>query len=140
MSFSLTNRKTRQGKAVEDEIRASLIHLSKKWDKFYWKRIYDAKTYYAEAFVIWSHDASNTDAFFEFRNFASNILSERITIEPQDSGGGGAGGTSQRIDLTMRGEVTPTAGSVQLDIFFGTSDNGDETTIYEAQIYLREKQ
>ena len=100
----------------------------------------NAKTYYAEAFVIWSHDASNTDAFFEFRNFASNILSERITIEPQDSGGGGAGGTNQRIDLTMRGEVTPTAGSVQLDIFFGTSDNGDETTIYEAQIYLREKQ
>jgi len=41
------SRRTRQGKATEDEIRASLIHLSKKWDKFYFTRIYDAKTYYA---------------------------------------------------------------------------------------------
>ena len=43
----MTDRRARQGKATEDEIRASLIYLSRKWDKLWWIRVYDAKTYYA---------------------------------------------------------------------------------------------
>ena len=43
----MTNRRTRQGKQFEDECRASLIHLSEKWERFWWTRIYDAKSYYA---------------------------------------------------------------------------------------------
>lgn len=100
----------------------------------------NAKTYIADCFIIWSHNATNTDAFFEFRNFAVNILSEQLTIEPKDSGGAGPGGTNQRIPAYMTGEVTPTAGSIQLDLFFGTTDTDDETTVYECVIRLREKQ
>ena len=99
----------------------------------------NAKTYIAEAFWIWSHNATNTDAFFEFRNFASNILSERLVIEPKDSGGPGPGETNQRIPASATGEVTPTAGSVQLDFLFGTSDAVDQTTVYEVVMRLREK-
>jgi hypothetical protein len=100
----------------------------------------NAKTYIVDCFFIWSHNATNSDAFFEFRNLASNILSERLVIEPKDSSGAGPGGTNQRFPAYATGEVQPTAGSIHLDLFFGTGSAGDQTTVYEAVIRLREKQ
>ena len=47
MSFSMTDRRTRQGKATENEVRKSLIYLSKKWSKMWWMRMFDAKSFYA---------------------------------------------------------------------------------------------
>ncbi|MHA1166308.1 MAG: hypothetical protein ACTSRU_00690 [Candidatus Hodarchaeales archaeon] len=100
----------------------------------------NSKTYIVDCFLIWSHDATSSDAFFEFRNFAVNILSERLQIEPKDSSGAGPGGTNQRIDMFLSGETTPTAGQIQLDLLFGTSNAAQETTIYEVRFSIREKQ
>ena len=43
----MTDWRVRQGKRFEDEIRKSLLHLSGKWDKIWWTRVYDARSYYA---------------------------------------------------------------------------------------------
>ena len=79
-----------------------------------------------------SHDATNSDAFVDIKDFGVSILSQVYTVEPKD--------TNDRTWITLSGRVTPNplgGGQFQLQLDFGTDDNQDDTTMYFANISLQ---
>lgn len=78
-----------------------------------------------------SHDATNSNAVIDIKDFGTSILPQVYTVEPKDQG--------NRTWVTISGRITPNplgAGQVQLQLDFGTDDNDDDTTMYFANISL----
>ena len=98
----------------------------------------NSKEYIVTGFYIWNHDSQANDLFAEVRNFSSLIFPRRHQQEPKDSAGGGGGGTNQGHYTEFTGRVTPTAGQVALDVLFGTTNSGSESTIFYMELELKE--
>ena len=94
----------------------------------------NSKQYLATAYYIWAHDATNTDFFAELRNFGVLLPPQRHQQEPKDSAGGVV--TDQRHYTSCEWIATPTAGQIQLDLLFGTTDSDDESIIYGCVLKL----
>jgi hypothetical protein len=79
-----------------------------------------------------SHDATNSNAIVDIKDFGVSILSQVYTVEPKDN--------SNRTWVSINGRITPNplgAGQFQLQLDFGTDDNADDTTMYFANISLQ---
>ena len=79
-----------------------------------------------------SHDATNSNAFVDIKDFGVSILSQVYTVEPKD--------TNDRTWITLSGRVTPNplgGGQFQIQLDFGTDDAADDTTMYFANISLQ---
>ena len=98
----------------------------------------NTKQYELSGFYIWNHDGTTQDFWAEIRNFGVLIFPRRHQQEPKDSGGGGGGGTNQGYYTAFNGVVTPTAGQIAADIFFGTTINNQESTIFYGQMKIKE--
>ena len=78
-----------------------------------------------------SHDATNSNAIVDIKDFGATILPQVYTVEPKDN--------SNRTWVTLGGKIQPNAlgaGQVQLQLDFGTDDISDDTTMYFANISL----
>ena len=78
-----------------------------------------------------SHDATNSNAIVDIKDFGVSILPQVYTVEPKDN--------SNRKWITISGRITPNplgAGQIQLQLDFGTDDPADDTTMYFANISL----
>lgn len=78
-----------------------------------------------------SHDATNSNAVVDIKDFGVSILPQVYTVEPKDN--------SNRTWVTISGRITPNplgAGQIQLQLDFGTDDPSDDTTMYFANISL----
>ena len=78
-----------------------------------------------------SHDATNSNAIVDIKDFGASILPQIYTVEPKDN--------SNRTWVTLGGKIQPNplgAGQVQLQLDFGTDDAADDTTMYFANISL----
>ncbi len=79
-----------------------------------------------------SHDATNSNAIVDIKDFGVSLLPQVYTVEPKDN--------SNRTWVTLSGRITPNplgAGQVQLQLDFGTDDAADDTTMYFANISLQ---
>jgi hypothetical protein len=79
-----------------------------------------------------SHDATNSNAIVDIKDFGVSILPQVYTVEPKDN--------SNRTWVTLSGKILPNplgAGQVQLQLDFGTDDAADDTTMYFANISLQ---
>ena len=79
-----------------------------------------------------SHDATNSNAIVDIKDFGTSILPQVYTVEPKDN--------SNRTWVTLSGRILPNAlgaGQIQLQLDFGTDDNNDDTTMYFANISLQ---
>jgi hypothetical protein len=79
-----------------------------------------------------SHDATNSNAIVDIKDFGASILPQVYTVEPKDN--------SNRTWVTLSGRILPNplgAGQVQLQLDFGTDDAADDTTMYFANISLQ---
>jgi hypothetical protein len=79
-----------------------------------------------------SHNATNSNAFVDIKDFGVTILPQVYTVEPKDN--------SNRSWVTLSGRITPNtlgAGQIQLQLDFGTDDGGDSSTMYFANISLQ---
>ena len=79
-----------------------------------------------------SHDATNSNAIVDIKDFGTSILPQVYTVEPKDN--------SNRTWITLSGRILPNAlgaGQIQLQLDFGTDDNDDDTTMYFANISLQ---
>lgn len=90
----------------------------------------NAATYKISGFYIWSHSEGNTDFFMEVRNFGSLLPPARHQQEPKDKE------PDQRHYTSFSWTVTPTAGSISIDLNFGTTDSEDSSTLYGAYLQL----
>ena len=64
-----------------------------------------------------SHDATNSNAIVDIKDFGVSILPQVYTVEPKDN--------SNRKWITISGRITPNplgAGQIQLQLDFGTDD------------------
>lgn len=78
-----------------------------------------------------SHDATNSNAIVDIKDFGASILPQIYTVEPKDN--------SNRTWVTLGGKIQPNAlgaGQIQLQLDFGTDDAADDTTMYFANISL----
>ena len=78
-----------------------------------------------------SHDATNSNAVVDIKDFGVSILPQVYTVEPKDN--------SDRKWITISGRITPNplgAGQVQLQLDFGTDDPADDSTMYFANISI----
>ena len=78
-----------------------------------------------------SHDATNSNAVVDIKDFGASILPQVYTVEPKDN--------SNRTWVTLGGKIKPNAlggGQIQLQLDFGTDDDDDDTTMYFANISL----
>jgi len=78
-----------------------------------------------------SHDATNSNAIVDIKDFGVSLLPQVYTVEPKDN--------SNRTWVTLSGRILPNplgAGQVQLQLDFGTDDAADDTTMYFANISL----
>lgn len=79
-----------------------------------------------------SHDATNSDAFVDIKDFGVSILTQVYSVEPKD--------TNDRTWISLSGRITPNplgGGQFQLQLDFGTDDNQDDTTMYFANLSLQ---
>jgi len=79
-----------------------------------------------------SHDATNSNAIVDIKDFGTSILPQVYTVEPKDN--------SNRTWITLSGKILPNplgAGQIQLQLDFGTDDASDDTTMYFANISLQ---
>ena len=79
-----------------------------------------------------SHDATNSNAIVDIKDFGVSLLPQVYTVEPKDN--------SNRTWVTLSGRILPNplgAGQVQLQLDFGTDDAADDTTMYFANISLQ---
>ena len=78
-----------------------------------------------------SHDATNSNAVVDIKDFGVSLLPQVYTVEPKDN--------SDRKWITIAGRITPNplgAGQIQLQLDFGTDDVADDSTMYFANISL----
>lgn len=90
----------------------------------------NSATYKISGFYIWGHGETNTDFFMEVRNFGVLLPPARHQQEPKDHG------ADQRHYTSFAWTVTPTAGSISIDLNFGTTDSADSSTLYGAYLQL----
>ncbi len=86
---------------------------------------------YVLSFAI-SHDATNSNAVVDIKDFGVSILEQIYTVEPKDS--------SNRKWVTLVGKFSPNplgAGQIQLQADFGTDDAADNTTMYALYMSLQ---
>ena len=79
-----------------------------------------------------SHDATNSNAFIDIKDFGVSVLNQVYTVEPKD--------TNDRTWVTLQGEILPNAlgaGQFQLQLDFGTDDSDDDTTMYFGYLSLQ---
>ena len=79
-----------------------------------------------------SHDATNSNAFIDIKDFGVSVLTQVYTVEPKD--------TNDRTWVTLQGEIFPNAlgaGQFQLQLDFGTDDGSDDTTMYFGYLSLQ---
>jgi hypothetical protein len=79
-----------------------------------------------------SHDATNSNAVVDIKDFGTSILPQVYTVEPKDN--------SNRTWVSLAGRITPNplgGGQIQLQLDFGTDDAADDTTMYFANISLQ---
>ena len=79
-----------------------------------------------------SHDATNSNAFIDIKDFGVSVLTQVYTVEPKD--------TNDRTWVTLQGEILPNAlgaGQFQLQLDFGTDDSDDDTTMYFGYLSLQ---
>ncbi len=79
-----------------------------------------------------SHDATNSNAFIDIKDFGVSVLTQVYTVEPKD--------TNDRTWVTLQGEILPNAlgaGQFQLQLDFGTDDGDDDTTMYFGYLSLQ---
>jgi len=79
-----------------------------------------------------SHNATNSNAFIDVKDFGVSVLKQIYTVEPKD--------TNDRVWVNLSGEILPNAlggGQFQLQIDYGTDDAGDTTTVYFAYLSLQ---
>ena len=78
-----------------------------------------------------SHDATNSNAVVDIKDFGVSLLPQVYTVEPKDN--------TDRKWVTLAGRITPNplgAGQIQLQLDFGTDDVADDSTMYFANISL----
>ena len=79
-----------------------------------------------------SHDATNSNAFIDIKDFGVSVLTQVYTVEHKD--------TNDRTWVTLQGEILPNAlgaGQFQLQLDFGTDDSDDDTTMYFGYLSLQ---
>jgi hypothetical protein len=79
-----------------------------------------------------SHDATNTSALVDIKDFGVSILQDIYTVEPKDN--------SNRSWVTISGKLQPNplgAGQIQLQLDFGTENANNDTTLYFAYMQLQ---
>lgn len=79
-----------------------------------------------------SHDATNSNAFIDIKDFGVSVLNQIYTVEPKD--------TNNRTWVNLSGEILPNplgGGQFQLQLDFGTDDAADNTTMYFAYLSLQ---
>jgi len=72
-----------------------------------------------------SHSATNSKAFIDLKDFGVSVLQQSYNVEPKD--------TTDREWVNLTGELLPNplgGGQFQLQLDYGTTDNGEITTIY----------
>ena len=82
--------------------------------------------------VSLSHNATNSKAFIDVKDFGVSILNQIYTVEPKD--------TTDRSWTNLSGEILPNplgGGQFQLQLDYGTTDNADTTTIYFGYLSLQ---
>ena len=92
-----------------------------------------AGTYRLDWSYQWNHDATTNDFEAQIeQDDSTQIMFHKQ--EPQDSGGGGTGGTDQRFRASGFILLTLAAGSYQFDLDFRTSSGGDESMMADARL------
>jgi len=79
-----------------------------------------------------AHDATNSNAVVDIKDFGASILTQVYTVEPKD--------VNDRKWEGLEGVITPNAlsgGQFQLQLDFGTDDNDDDTTMYFAFLSIQ---
>jgi len=79
-----------------------------------------------------SHNATNSRAFLDIKDFGVSVLNQIYTVEPKD--------TNDRIWVNLAGEILPnplSGGQFQLQLDYGTTDVAHTTTIYFAYLALQ---
>jgi len=82
--------------------------------------------------VAISHNATNSNAFIDVKDFGVSVLSQIYTVEPKDN--------SNRVWVNLSGEILPNplgAGQFQVQLDYGTDDPADTTTVYFAYLSLQ---
>ena len=101
-------------------------------------KVLPAGTYLIRPSVIWSHDETNSDYLGNVTAGASNgyPINPMHREEPAESGGGGPGGTNQRIPNPYPPFefVLASDGTIDIEILYGTDDGSDESTVYYSAI------
>ncbi len=83
------------------------------------------------SFII-SHDATNTSAIADIKDFGVSILPQVYTVEPKDN--------TNRSWVTISGKIQPNplgAGQIQLQLDFGTENANNDTTLYFGYISIQ---
>jgi hypothetical protein len=83
------------------------------------------------SFIV-SHDATNTSALVDIKDFGVSILPQVYTVEPKDN--------TNRSWVTISGKIQPNtlgAGQIQLQLDFGTENANNDTTLYYAYMQLQ---
>jgi azurin len=89
-------------------------------------------TYKFNVSVAISHNATNSNAFIDIKDFGVSVLSQIYTVEPKDN--------SNRVWVNLSGEVSPNplgAGQFQIQLDYGTDDPSDTTTVYFGYLSLQ---
>lgn len=97
-----------------------------------------AGNYIAFCTYGWNHDAANTDYIAEWvlDPGGSETVLMRHQQEPKDVGGGGPGGTDQLQRVMDFHPNLVLSGAHTFRIRFGTSDAGDDSTIFNPRLAL----
>jgi 5-hydroxyisourate hydrolase-like protein (transthyretin family) len=92
------------------------------------------KRYKITLSYIWSHDDTGNDIEVELLIDGTRVMFQKQ--EPQDSGGGGVGATSQRFvaSYTLTQELA--SGNRNIQLRFRTDSSGDESTIHGADLVI----
>ena len=72
-----------------------------------------------------AHDATNSNAVVDIKDFGTSILTQVYTVEPKDTNDRKWEGIEGVIPMNPLG-----GGQFQLQLDFGTDDNDDDTTMY----------
>jgi len=79
-----------------------------------------------------SHNATNSNAFIDVKDFGVSVLNQIYTVEPKD--------TNDRKWVNLSGEILPNplgAGQFQIQLDYGTDDPSDTTTVYFGYLSLQ---
>lgn len=94
-----------------------------------------AGRYMLRWYYEWSHDSTSND-FLASVDIDGAVVVAEHQQEPQDAGGGGFGGTNQKFPAQGFAFFNLTAGDHDFHLNYGTSDNGDESTLHRARMVL----